>query len=44
MTPPSGAISGGNGNDTFRVTSNNSEMQFDVFGEAGNDRIELYVT
>ena len=39
---PSGAISGGNGDDTIHVTSNNAALQFDVFGDAGNDRIELY--
>jgi Ca2+-binding RTX toxin-like protein len=41
---PSGAISGGNGNDTIRVTSNNAGLKFDVSGDAGNDRIELYGT
>jgi hypothetical protein len=33
---PSGAISGGNGNDTIRVTSDNAALQFDVSGDAGN--------
>ena len=41
---PSGAISGGSGDDTIRVTSNNAGLQIDVFGDAGNDRIELYGT
>ena len=41
---PPGVISGGNGDDMIRVTSNNAGMQFDVSGDAGNDRIELYGT
>jgi hypothetical protein len=39
---PSGAISGGNGDDTIRVRSENSDIRFDVSGGKGKDRIELY--
>lgn len=39
---PAGAISGGNGDDTIRVTSNHPAMRFDVSGGNGDDRIELY--
>jgi Ca2+-binding RTX toxin-like protein len=41
---PSSAISGGNGDDTIRLTSSTPELQFDVFGDNGKDRIELYGT
>jgi Ca2+-binding RTX toxin-like protein len=38
---PAGAISGGNGDDTIRVTSNAPGIQFDVSGNNGKDQIEL---
>ncbi len=39
---PAGAISGGNGNDTIRVTSAASALRLDVEGDNGDDRIELH--
>ena len=37
-------ITGGNGDDTIRITSSNPNIRFDVAGDNGNDRIELYGT
>lgn len=39
---PAGAISGGNGNDTVRVTSAAPALRLDVGGDNGDDRIEFH--
>jgi hypothetical protein len=38
---PAGAIRGGNGDDTIRVTSGNGALRFDISGDNGSDRVEL---
>jgi Ca2+-binding RTX toxin-like protein len=41
---PAGAISGGNGGDVLRVTSDNSALRLVASGDHGDDRIESYGT
>lgn len=40
-TLPGGSITGGNGNDVMRITSNQPALRFDVSGSGGSDRVEL---